>query len=453
MAASGRERICRHETPLGSAGGHAERKHSGPGFGPRVGRVRRSPQWALRSWLLCSLLTCGSAAAQSTSGRAPASQHSAQAAAQPQEGSVFASLELTGPGLCGSTTDLERRIRLRSERIVFAASEKARRVIARIERRRRGAFIATLIVQQSSGASSSRRVRAENCEDALDALALIAAVSLDPSSRSSQLDQALPGSSGDKRVSEHDAASKREPLEPQPSSSDTSPDAPRDAALTKAPAGSKGPRKLGPARQRAKGPAAEPERLVPAASARGPSGSNRSSSIAIPFTFGIGLSGEANVGVAPRWMPGVGLFTSFEWAAGPLFRPALRLSVVRTQRDGFVVTGGTASFVSTVVTLEVCPFDFRVTSLSLRPCGLLAGGALVASGSQTSARQSHTRAWWLSGGSLVIAYEALPALEIVAKFSAGAPWSRDQFQFEPVVFHRVSAMVVGAGLGVGLRFP
>ncbi|HYN88744.1 MAG TPA: hypothetical protein VER55_09445, partial [Ardenticatenaceae bacterium] len=67
-------------------------------------------------------------------------------------------------------------------------------MIARIERRRRGAFIATLIEQQSSGASSSRRVRAENCEDALDALALIAAVSLDPSSRSSQLDQALPGS-------------------------------------------------------------------------------------------------------------------------------------------------------------------------------------------------------------------------------------------------------------------
>jgi hypothetical protein len=179
----------------------------------------------------------------------------------------------------------------------------------------------------------------------------------------------------------------------------------------------------------------------------------QSSSTAIPFSFGVGLSGEATVGVAPSWMPGVGLFTSFEWALGPLLQPALRLGAVRTQRSGFLVTGGTAEFSSTVVTLEACPFSFRAPALSLRPCALLAGGALVAGGSRTSEGQSHTRAWWLSGGSLVLAYTPLPPLEIVAKVSAGAPWSRDQFQFDPVVFHRVSPIVVGAGLGVGLRFP
>jgi hypothetical protein len=56
------------------------------------------------------------------------------------------------------------------------------------------------------------------------------------------------------------------------------------------------------------------------------------------------------------------------------------------------------------------------------------------------------------GASALASYRPTEYLSIVADFSASIPVWRDRFQFEPVVFHRVDAVVFSAGMGAGVRF-
>ena len=105
---------------------------------------------------------------------------SAFGADQPE---VRARLDLVAPADCATRSELERRVASRSDRIRFVgAGEPVRALTGEIKPIDDQAFQATLTVVEPDGRRSVRRVLTHSCEEALDALALVVAVTLDPSS-------------------------------------------------------------------------------------------------------------------------------------------------------------------------------------------------------------------------------------------------------------------------------
>jgi hypothetical protein len=97
----------------------------------------------------------------------------AQASAQPRE----VALRYVAPGTCPSRGDLEQRIEALAPRAVFAdGSGEAQRFEVRIDRRGR-TFVGAL---RAGVDGSTRTVAGETCEDVVGALALVAAIAIDP---------------------------------------------------------------------------------------------------------------------------------------------------------------------------------------------------------------------------------------------------------------------------------
>jgi len=96
---------------------------------------------------------------------------------------VRARLDLVASADCATRSELERRVSSRSDRIRFVgAGEPVRALTGEIKRIDDQTFQAILTVVEPDGRRSVRRVQTHNCEEALDALALVVAVTLDPSS-------------------------------------------------------------------------------------------------------------------------------------------------------------------------------------------------------------------------------------------------------------------------------
>ena len=116
---------------------------------------------------LVALLAAGSAAGQT-----------AEEPAAPSLPLVTAALELAAPEGCGSEAELSTSITRRSDRIRIDPTSDRR---LRIEIRTDGALTrVTLSLTQPTGRRSTRTLKASSCDEALEAAALVAAVSLDP---------------------------------------------------------------------------------------------------------------------------------------------------------------------------------------------------------------------------------------------------------------------------------
>lgn len=84
---------------------------------------------------------------------------------------------------CAHRQSIESRVALRSRRIRFVSGEGANYVAdARVARTSSGRYEATVEIAHPSGRRSRRSVSAQSCELAVDALALVLAITLDPSS-------------------------------------------------------------------------------------------------------------------------------------------------------------------------------------------------------------------------------------------------------------------------------
>ena len=313
---------------------------------------------------------------------------------------VTASLELASLPGCGSEAELAGAIVARSDRIRIVPSDAATRAL-RIELRNTGnGLVATLGLTLPSGRRSTRTLRAANCAEALDAAALVAAVSLDPTAR------ATPSGDG---------------------TANSSSDAPR-------PAPSAAPPKVAPC-----APCAE-------ATPKSPTAPGVRWSATVAF--------EALWAPAPEVMPGFALGVMLADAHDLVFSPAVRLSYAHFARGGFATAAGTADFSLDVGTLELCPLRAAAGPLSVYPCLLrVTGGELDAAGLDTLAPRSRGRPWWVVGSSLVLLLRPTPSLELGATVALGRPLVRDRFQFEPLEFHRVSALALGLALAAGASFP
>jgi hypothetical protein len=321
-----------------------------------------------------------------------------QAAAEPAASApdeVTASLELVSTPGCGSEPELAAAIASRSERIRIVAREAATRAL-RIELKEvGGGLVATLSLTQPSGRRSQRTLKAANCAEALDAAALVAAVSLDPTASSA----------------------------PAESVSAVPP------AVTPAPA------------ERSCPPCAEPAPPREPAPADG-------------LVVSVALWFEALSGPAPAVMPGVAAGVMLGYERDSVLSPAVRVSYAHFARGDFATSAGTADFTLDALTVELCPLRAKAGPLVIYPCVLrVTGGELLAEGSNTLEPRSRGRPWWVVGSSLVGLVRPSSTLELTFTLGAGRPLIRDRFQFEPLEFHRVSGVAFGAGAGAGVTFP
>jgi hypothetical protein len=315
---------------------------------------------------------------------------------------VRASLEFTAPAGCGSPADLVGRITRRSERIRFEPGpEKSRKLAVAIAPEGQ-ALVARLELEQVSGRGSSRTLRASTCDEALEAVALVAAVSLDPTASTAPERELLPS-----------------PATPPP--------------VTPPPA---------------EAPGAEPESApsVPPAEA---------------LVAGVSATivGQASWGPAPSFLPGIGLALAVELETGTLFSPLARASYVHSGGGGFNPETGTgeAAFELNQGTLEICPLRLGSRKAALYPCPSFTGGRLLAKGSDTLDAETHSRPWWVIGGTLLALFHPFGPLELQLSGSAGIPLIRDTFQFEPEepghLVHEVPGAAFAIGLGAGAVFP
>ena len=350
-----------------------------------------------------------------------------EASDPPKTASTVVALEFIGPPGCGSESQFKASVATRSERIQFGTGDDdARRVRVELSRRAGGVVLATLTLIQSSGRRSARKIEATSCDEAVDAIALVTAVTLDPlgvSLSATPSHSQVGGSGGGSGAAGSGGASGGA----SPAGGAPSTEAGSAAAAGRIPTyeivqgplpGEEGPTWFGPG----------------------------------DVTWSVGAAFLGTWGAAPAVMPGGALYASVANERASVLSPSLRLRLSYSAAGGFEEPGGTASFSVGVATLELCPFRLGSKEVNLRPCGFVSGGMLGASGSDTTDAQEHHRPWGAAGGTLAFAVRPLEQLQIECFGSIGRPFVRDSFQFAPTVFHEVWEMIPSVGLGTGFIF-
>jgi hypothetical protein len=327
------------------------------------------------AFALTGLLTHGRAAAQ---------------AAPPPEATRFV---FKAPDGCGSAQDFSTRVARRSSRILLVPGAAARSLFVEIQPPdAAGTLRGRVTVVEADGATRARQLKAKSCEEALDALSLIATVTLDPE------------------------AFMAEPAEE-----------PAPAPATKPPE-----------------PATKPPERRPPPFPVAPRELYR-------VSFGIGP--VLLLRIAPEPAPGAQITAALEMNPGAMLSPFWRLAVLHSQRRGLAAPGGEANFAYTLPTIELCPVRFGPELLGIRPCGFASLGAVKAWGEGALRTEDHLRKFGAGGPSLLVSLRLSKALEIIVDERVGFAFWRDSYGFDDVVFFKTLTPGFSTGLGVAGGFP
>ncbi len=335
------------------------------------------------------------------------------AAAEPSEPVATASLELDADASCATQTVLISRVRSRSPRARFVDDGSGLAIRVQISTTSSGAAAGKVTLANPGTTPSIRHVLARSCSEAVDAVALIIAVTLDPTSMAAR---------DTPTASKGDAAA----------AADTSSSADGNAQ-----------------------PRAAQESASP--SAGGASVAENESGFVTPprsrASFGLQLAMDAFFGVAPGVMPGVALYAIAGFDRPSLWSPSVALGVRHAWRSELQEPGGNASFTLDALTLDACPVRFRWRAIQARPCGSLLFGRLVALGEQTfNPAAESLRPFWVIGGAALVTADLPARILVSARFALGANLVRDSFEFTPALFHEIPPLSAAAGVGIGMRW-
>ena len=346
-----------------------------------------TPDWnAGRRWALCALLSLIAVAA------------AAQETAPP---SARGALSVEAPEHCATRDAIVARVAERSQRIELV-NEDPLVLRAVVQESTRNLVSAELHVTWPDGRTSLRRLNAPSCAEALDALALLITLTLDPSAA------LTPAEVEEKPVI----------AEAPPATENESPEsAPQPQA--------------GPEPESEPSPTSEPFALSHVA---------------------FGLAAHGALGVAPHAMPGIGASALIAFRGHGLWTPLLQVRVTHAWASA-TEAAGTADFQLDRADLVACVIGLRSEVLAARACIAGAIGRLQASGSETYDPNNHARLWLSAGGELLLSVELFGPLQLQAGAGLAVPLRRDRFAFAPRVFHRVAAAVPYGHLGLAVRFP
>jgi len=312
-----------------------------------------------------------------------------------------ARLDLRGPADCVSRGDLAARVAARSPRIQFVDDAGIHADVA-LTSARPGNVVAELVLATPGAEQPPRRFAARSCAEAADAIALIIAVTLDPT---------LKRTGGPDRVT----ASNEKPVDQSAT----------DTAASKPPA-----------------PAATVDAVAPPAAVPGASSRRH---------FGVSVAGQTIFGPAPAVMPGIAISGMAALDRDGLWAPAIFVGATHVWRDDLAETGGTASFTLDAATVDACPLRVGGSWFTARPCVAALVGRLNASGTNTEQASSAARPFATAGVALTAS--AGTTVEVAARVGVGVTLLRDSYEFGGATFHRASPITTTASLGVGLHWP
>ena len=322
-----------------------------------------------------------------------------------------------------------------------------------------------------------RHIASPDCDDALDALALVVAISLEarsreahrraPPRRSAPTSRPAPAPEGPV-PSPKPAAPLPEPSEPEPlpteevPSSDTNGDALAPPAIEEAPVPpAAAPTELGPApTPEARDPVVPFTEPPPVGPDVEPATSPSEPLVAERLAFGTGLAAQVLVGAGPEALIGAQLWVRARWERGSALSPEIGLSVAHQRRDGYDDVAGQADFALTSASLDVCPVRLGSSAWHAQPCAAGALGRLESEGHATFFPGGAVRPWATLGGNVQLVARS-SMLEIRGSFGVARPFVRDSFRFGPScagasceadIFHRVAPAVWLATVGAGVNF-
>lgn len=264
-----------------------------------------------------------------------------------------------------------------------------------------------LEVSRASSEPTHRDFTATSCEEVGSALALVAALALDPNART----DALPV-----RVASSEAAAAAPVAEAPP-----------------------------PAAQPQKAPAP-----TPAAPAKPPPPMNDTR-----YGYWVGMAGGGVVGAAPQPLGLVGLSLGVRGVRDRLLSPSLQLTPLWGKTG---VTGPASSkgeFTWALGRLELCPVSVLLSEpLRLDPCAAVEVGRLTARGVDATVVPVTAERWWVAPGATLSLHAHLDSWFVRAGASAFFPATRDEFVFRDPnrSVHQASPVVVGLSLGLGIQF-
>jgi hypothetical protein len=289
-----------------------------------------------------------------------------------------------------------------------------------------------------------RRIESRDCDDALDALALVVAIGVD------------------ERWRERAAGAKPAPVakRPRPAPRSTAPLVPStpEPALPALDPGA-GSVTL-PMSTIAASPPARTALPVPAARpAPAETVAPRDSASAWGWASGVGARWLS--GAAPEALLGGELWLRASWERASVLSPDFGLSVAHDRGSGVARAEGSADFSLSSAALELCPLRLGTQRLRLQPCFASALGWLRAAGRRTFRAHTESSPWWtLGGGAQALAN--VGGVELRLAGGAAHPFERPGYRFQSIecraadcaepAFHRVAPVVWSVAFGAGLSF-
>jgi hypothetical protein len=322
--------------------------------------------------------------------------------------STKARLDLRGAAGCISRGDVASRVAARSPRIMFVDDAAIFAHVA-LTSVRPGNVVAEVVLATPGGERAPRRFAARSCAEAADAIAVIIAVTLDPTFKATGRNTSGTGASAENGTDREAAPPAEKPADQQPP---------------------------------AVAPPAAPPATVEAVASPVPVAARRS--------FGVSVAGQTIFGPAPAVMPGIAISGMVALERGGVWSPALFVGATRVWRDDLAETGGTASYTLDAATVDACPLRLGGPWLAARPCAAALVGRLNTSGTNTRAAASATRPFATAGVSIGASVGTI--VEVSARVGVGVTVLRDSYEFGGATFHRASPLTIAASLAVGLRW-
>jgi hypothetical protein len=310
-------------------------------------------------------------------------------------------LAYRAPSGCPLVGDFQRSVQRRSARIHFVDEGTHDRELS-ISLRKEGDFtVGELRLIEQNGTLRQRSVRFTTCEEAVEGLALIATVSLDP--------QALL-------------------QDPQPV-----PETP--------PAPAPKPVRAKPPLPIERPPVAPPPRSPP-----------------LESSIDTNLGGELMLLVLALPKPALGatLFLDAGSSSRHLFAPLIHVSITHVEQLQRIQAAGDASFTLTLVGLSACPLRIGGNIVVFRPCASASGGGLHTSSSDPTARLRPYASW---GGTSMLSVRLGELAEIVGDAGVGVTLIRDTFTFGGCSQSKcpysatTQPLYISGGLGFRLLLP
>jgi hypothetical protein len=288
---------------------------------------------------------------------------------------------------------------------------------------------ARLTIREPSGAKTVRELVAKDCREAVDAIALVAALAVDP--------QAL-GTQNPAPSAKNDAPTKGD---------------------TAGSASDRGDPEKGRAAQ-----SAEPDRAAPGGAmnsatssraervAAAPSRDERTAT-ATSFGWAASVAMAARSGLAPEWFLGGRVGIAVESRAA-LFSPSFRLWGEYAPRTTFAVQGGNVAFSYAGAMLEICPMNLRIADgFRARPCLLGDLGMVRASGLDVPNPRSADRLRIAFGAQARFEWMLSRRIGIDLALGCTFPIRRDRYRFDPLLVYEPPAGGLTASAGASLHFP